>query len=170
MLPFCLFQGTSFSNSLEWDECGGDGSDSADSVSSAYYHHLMNELQSVLVSKGKSRITPKAETPKTPSTCDKPSMATSTPFVAPRTLNLSLELTPLSSNNNTTEEPTPKPRSKYAAGKIEQMTYVSPATLNEGSPMPIKSLASIIAQRAQQMDQIEETFEDETIFEDAEDN
>jgi hypothetical protein len=163
-----VFQGTSFTHSLEWDEEGAHPDDSTDSASSAYYRHLMNELHSVLVTRGKA---------KTPSLSENaaPKVVTSTPYVRPRaaarepsTFDLSLS----NNNESTTEaiQPTPKPRSKYASERIEQMTYVSPATMMDSSPMPVKTLANVIAQRAQQLGRLEETFEDdETVFEDAED-
>lgn len=151
---------------------GAHPDDSTDSASSAYYRHLINELHSVLVTRGKSRITPA----KTPSLSENtpPNVATSTPYVRPRAAARepsSIDLS-LSNNNDSTADtihPTPKPRSKYATERIEQMTYVSPATMMDSSPMPIKTLASVIAQRAQQLGCVEETFEDETVFEDAED-
>lgn len=169
-----VFQGTSFTHSLEWDngEEGAHPDDSTDSASSAYYKHLMNELHSVLVTRGKSRIS-QAKTPSL-SENSAPNMVTSTPCVRPRTAARepsSIDLS-VSNNNESTAEmihPTPKPRSKYASDRIEQMTYVSPATMMDSSPLPMKTLASVIAQRAQQLGCVEETFEDETIFEDAED-
>ena len=163
-----IFQGTSFTHSLEWDAGGEEGAhpdDSTDSASSAYYRHLMNELHSVLVTRGKA---------KTPSLSEKPIVATSTPYVRPRaaaTEPSSFDLSLSNNNESITEaiQPTPKPRSKYATERIEQMTYVSPATMMDSSPMPMKTLASVIAQRAQQLGCVEETFEDEeTVFEDAE--
>ncbi|CAB3385155.1 Hypothetical predicted protein [Cloeon dipterum] len=188
-----VYQGTSMSgNSLEWDDGEETADVSRDSANNTYYKHLMNELQCVLVSKGRSRI--KAEsadsslvTPINSFEGSAVAMATSTPFVPARTkveVNTTIDLdssSTLSDTNKTIElvstdssaaesvRPTPKPRrSKYAAERMEQMTYVSPATLGLGGDTP-KSLANMIAQRAQQMTRVEETFEDETVFEDAQD-
>ncbi|XP_059469531.1 uncharacterized protein LOC132193132 isoform X2 [Neocloeon triangulifer] len=184
-----VFQGVSVSGgSLEWDD--GHEDDSVDSANNTYYRHLMSELHSVLLSRGRSRatMTPQASFVQ---------VATSTPFIAPRTnLNTTIQLedslngtVELDNSSNRTIQldiskqaqqneildqtvdlgssledlviPTPAPR------KVERLTYVSPSTLSDHSAS--NSLASMVAERARQMAPIEETFEDETVFEDAHD-